>query len=379
MKPSRVASGVDRETLRAAYDARVAREARADFLLREAESRMFDRLAYVKLDPVDLIVDVGCGRGDAAVLLGGRFSAAHLVGVDLALAGLKAAAEAGRDARRKFAIGQGWRRRLARFGFAMRNARGTAHEPGTGNDHEGQVADAAGARDAAWICGDAHALPIAGGKVDLLWSNLVAHWFDDPPAAAAEWRRVLRPGGLLMFSFYGVDTLREAVAADRAVGPPSYPDLHDWGDALVAAGFADPVMDVERLTLTYEDADALARDAAAIRAGFGGPVAATLPRAGSVSIELVFGHAWRPLADPRGDGTKPVRIVRREEIGDLPEADPIGANRYGSPPEAGAIGGSRSGSSPEADAIGGNPSGPSSGDAPTAGGARRRRDSPFDP
>ena len=86
-EPSRVASGVDRETLRAAYDARVAREARADFLLREAESRMFDRLAYVKLDPVDLIVDVGCGRGDVAVLLGGRFSAAHLVGVDLALAG----------------------------------------------------------------------------------------------------------------------------------------------------------------------------------------------------------------------------------------------------------------------------------------------------
>jgi malonyl-CoA O-methyltransferase len=330
MKPSRVASGVDRQTLRAAYDARVARDARADFLLREAESRMFDRLAYVKLDPVDLIVDVGCGRGDAAVLLGGRFPGARLVGLDLALGGLKAAAaaarEAGSEAGRKSTLGQGWRRRLARWGFAI------GGEDSTGAQHAGGLAGAARGPEPAWVCGDAHALPIAGGKVDLLWSNLVAHWFDDPPAAAAEWRRVLRPGGLLMFSFYGVDTLREAAAADRAPLPPAYPDLHDWGDALVAAGFADPVMDVERLTLTYEDADALARDAAAVRAGFGAAAAATLPPGGRVSIELVYGHAWRPLAANRDDDAKPVRIVRREEIGQGDFAGPgVGRRRRDSP------------------------------------------------
>ena len=86
-----------------------------------------------------------------------------------------------------------------------------------------------------------------------------------PLAAVAEWHRVIRPEGLLMFSAFGVDTLKEVrprEAARRATGP-TYQDMHDWGDALSAAGFADPVMDVERLTLTYEDAEKFWRDARA--------------------------------------------------------------------------------------------------------------------
>ena len=94
MKPGLAAGGPDRRAVGAAYDARVDRNARADFLLREVELRMFDRLGYIKLDPVTVALDVGCGLGDAAELLGGRFDGVHYIGLDLSLAGLKEAAEA---------------------------------------------------------------------------------------------------------------------------------------------------------------------------------------------------------------------------------------------------------------------------------------------
>ena len=64
---------------------------------------------------------------------------------------------------------------------------------------------------------DAHALPIASNAIDMVWSNLAAHWFDDPLAAVAEWHRVIRPDGLLMFSAFGVDTLKEV--RPTPVGP----------------------------------------------------------------------------------------------------------------------------------------------------------------
>lgn len=310
MKSSPAASGVDRDRLRGQFDARVAREARADFLLREAESRMLDRLDYVRLDPVVRILDVGCGLGDAAAALSARFADSTFFGMDLSLATLRAAATAHAPSRPRW-----WRPASRRSGGP------------------------------AWVCGDSHRIPFADGSIDLLWSNLVAHWFDDPPAVAQEWRRVLRPGGLLMFSFFGVDTLREVGSAPpsggsgEGMGVPAYPDLHDWGDVLVRAGFADPVMDVERLTLTYADEVALARDAEAIRAGVGGPAPTVLPPAGQVSVELVFGHAWRPaeatrrsadLADLRDVANaeadpaavvdahpepepRPIRIVRRRD------------------------------------------------------------------
>jgi malonyl-CoA O-methyltransferase len=155
-------------------------------------------------------------------------------------------------------------------------------------------------------------LPLATGSVDLVWSNLAFHWFDDVPAAIAEWYRVLRPGGLLTFSALGVDTLAELRAAGLAM--PALPDLHDIGDALVGAGFAEPVMDAERLTVTWgeparllADLRALGGDArrdrprglvtprrrdralAALAARLRGPDPAEPMAAG---FELVYGHAW---------------------------------------------------------------------------------------
>lgn len=96
------------------------------------------------------------------------------------------------------------------------------------------------------------------GRAGLLWANLVSHHADDVPGLLARWHRALQPQGLLLFSTFGPDTVRELTALYRRMGwgAPTWPqaDMHDLGDALVQAGFADPVMDMEHLTLTWPDA-----------------------------------------------------------------------------------------------------------------------------
>jgi len=94
------------------------------------------------------------------------------------------------------------------------------------------------------------------GAMQLVWANMLAHQVADPAALLAGWRRALAADGFVMFSCLGPDTLRELRALYAAEGwpPPAqeFTDMHDWGDQLAAAGFAEPVMDMERLTLTYE-------------------------------------------------------------------------------------------------------------------------------
>ncbi|MFT4194555.1 class I SAM-dependent methyltransferase [Ottowia sp.] len=94
------------------------------------------------------------------------------------------------------------------------------------------------------------------GAMQLVWANMLAHQVADPQALLADWHRALAPDGFVMFSCLGPDTLRELRALYAAEGwpPPAqaFTDMHDWGDQLVAAGFAEPVMDMEHLTLTYD-------------------------------------------------------------------------------------------------------------------------------
>ncbi|MGE0315459.1 MAG: methyltransferase domain-containing protein [Lautropia sp.] len=283
----------DRARLRAGFDARTDPQARADFLLAEIESRMFERLEPVRLAPA-CILELGCGLGRGLPTLLARFPGARCVAADFSFESLRAAR------RREAALldaGSGLRRWLARIGAAA-DPRPRPAAP-------------------QWLCCDAQALPLAEASVDLVWSNLVAHWFDDPLAAVGEWYRVVRPRGLVMFSAFGVDTLREVPDSD----PPSRPvfqDMHDWGDALSAAGFADPVMETERLTLTFGDAAALARDLDGLLAGLqprsaAPPAGASAPAeagdfARAVTIEVVYGHAWCPEAKRRDDGFEPLRF-----------------------------------------------------------------------
>jgi len=102
------------------------------------------------------------------------------------------------------------------------------------------------------VCADAARLPLADASVDLVFSNLMLQWTGDPAAVFTEARRVLKPDGLLLFSSFGPDTLRELrmawAEADERVHVNRFIDMHDLGDALLRCGFVNPVMDVDRHT-----------------------------------------------------------------------------------------------------------------------------------
>lgn len=121
------------------------------------------------------------------------------------------------------------------------------------------------------VCGDAHTLPIADGSMDLLFSNLCLQWCENLREVFSEFRRVLKPDGWLLFSSFGPDTLTELrqswAAVDNAPHVNVFLDMHDIGDAMLAAGFKNPVLDVEHYTLTYRDAQSLMRELKAIGAG----------------------------------------------------------------------------------------------------------------
>ena len=181
------------------------------------------------------------------------------------------------------------------------------------------------------LCGDIEQLPLAIASVDMVWSNLALQWVNDPDKAFCEFNRVLAPGGLLMFSTFGPDTLKELRSAfasvDRHTHVSRFIDLHDVGDILVKRGFADPVMDMEPFTLTYSDVRALMRDLKAIGAhnvtqsrpqGLTGKsrLAAveqayeTLRRDGKLpaTFEVVYGHAWKPLPRVTTSGKRVIDI-----------------------------------------------------------------------
>jgi malonyl-CoA O-methyltransferase len=182
----------------------------------------------------------------------------------------------------------------------------------------------AAARQRSWlrpfarVCADAERLPLKDGSVDLIVSNLMLHWCN-PEAAFAEFRRVLAPHGLLSFSAFGPDTLRELRAAwaqvDGASHVHRFIDMHDLGDALVRGGFASPVLDVEQFTLRYLDVRNIAADLKATgahNATLGRARGLTSPRKFAAmqsayesfrqdgrlpaSYEVVFAHAWVPAA-----------------------------------------------------------------------------------
>ncbi|MBI4293365.1 MAG: methyltransferase domain-containing protein [Betaproteobacteria bacterium] len=197
----------------------------ASVLAREVERRMAERLDYIKHEP-QRVLDAGQGVGDGLRVLRRRYPKAMLLGVDSALA-LARRAES-----RQTVLA-----RAMAFAFAPR-------------PHH--------------LCADMVQLPLANTSVGMVWSNLALAWVEEPLAVLREIHRVLEMGGLIMFSTYGPDTLKELkrAFAEADAKPHIHPfiDMHDLGDMLLAAGFADPVMDMEYITLTYAGVDALARD-----------------------------------------------------------------------------------------------------------------------
>ena len=292
---------LDRDAVRRQFDRRARTIGDADFLLREVEHRMLERLEPVRLAP-SMLVDVGCGIGQGISALMQRYAGARALGIDSSPAMLGAASQLRRRT-------ESVSRRLQRL----------------------LSIGAPGAQDPLWCAADAARLPLARSSADLLWSNLAWHWLADPVAVAAEWYRVLRPQGLLMFSALGVDSLKEL----RGLGAmlPEFPDLHDIGDLLGQTGFADPVLDTERLNVTWRDPARLLADlhrlgGNALRGRCRG-LATPRQRDGwlrtvdglrgadgqiSISFEIVFAHAWCPPQKRLPDGATAVRWVPKTHL-----------------------------------------------------------------
>jgi malonyl-CoA O-methyltransferase len=244
--------------------------AEASRLEAEIGVRMLERLDYLKIAP-RRILDAGSGPSREARELRSRYPRSELVAVDFSV-GMLSAERAG-------LLGRLLKRKSRHL-----------------------------------LCGDVTRLPLALGTIDLVWSNMTLHWVRDPLAAFKEFSRVLAPGGLLMFSALGPDTLKELRVAAGATRVHEFIDMHDLGDMLVAAGFSAPVMDMEVLTFTYRDADALLAD---LRAGGQTNARADRPRGLSGkgflkklratagkrgTFEVVYGHAWKGVPRKLADG-----------------------------------------------------------------------------
>jgi len=177
------------------------------------------------------------------------------------------------------------------------------------------------------LAADLERLPLAAGSIDLVWSNMALHWVGDPLAVFREFARVVTPDGLVMFSTLGPDTLKELRAAAGDARVHVFPDMHDLGDMLVAAGLTNPVMEMEIITVDYPRGSGLLDDLRAsgqtnARAdrprglagrAFGERLRAALDRSPRITYEVVYGHAWKPARKDRASdpAIKTVRVFKR--------------------------------------------------------------------
>jgi len=256
----------------------------------EIRTRLLERLDVVRLTPA-VVVDLGAGTGHSSRALKDRYRQAQVIAVDISDGMLQQAARQ-----------QRWLRRFHR------------------------------------LAGDAHALPLQDACADLLFSNLMLQWSTDPDLVLSETRRVLKPNSLLTFTTLGPDSLRELRSAwsgiDAHVHVHRFIDMHDLGDALLRAGFAEPVMDTERLTITYAGLDSLLKElrgSGSINLALGRPRGLSGADAGKrfkeacarqvrddvwpLTLEVVYGHAWSaPPKSPRraaGEARIPIAQIGR--------------------------------------------------------------------
>ena len=210
------AFALDARRVRAAFERASCGYDAASLLQTRVRAELLQRLQFFKLQPT-VVLDLGAGTGAAASALVAAYPRARVIALDSSPGMLRAAAKKSRLFRR----------------FARVRA-------------------------------DAERLPLATASVDLVFSNLLLHWLSDLKPALAEVRRVLKSGGLFACSTLGPDTLKELRAAWAQADDYShihrFLDLHDVGDALVRAGFAEPVLDSERVASSYPDVNALLRD-----------------------------------------------------------------------------------------------------------------------
>lgn len=264
---------IDRSKARLSFEKAAVSYDEAAVIQREIGNRLLERLEYIRFEP-RRILDVGSGTGTCSYHLSDIYKKSEVLALDFSTSMLQ-------QAKQK----RSWTQRLSsRFKY---------------------------------ITGDANSLPLTENSVDMIFSNLALQWCPDLQQVFSEFRRVLKPDGMLLFSTFGPDTLKELrecwMKVDNYTHVNQFIDLHVVGDALIKSGFSDPVMDMEMITVTYPDVKSIMRDLKQIGAhnvnrerakGLTGKQRLqalinayevyrnnqVLP----VSHEVIYGHAWIP-------------------------------------------------------------------------------------
>ncbi|MBD3670316.1 MAG: malonyl-ACP O-methyltransferase BioC [Gammaproteobacteria bacterium] len=264
---------IDKQQVKQAFDGSAARYDEVAVLQRQVGDRLLDRLRDIRFEP-ERILDIGCGTGENSKGLLKFYPSARVITADLSTGMLEQARLKGSRLHR-------WRGRQT------------------------------------FLAADMEALPLADASVDMVFSNLTVQWCQDLERVFRECRRVLKPGGMLMFTTLGPDTLNELrqswQQADGFVHVNAFMDMHDIGDAMVRSQLAEPVMDVEYFRLTYQEVGGLMRDLKVLGAhninsgrahGLTGKGRFMRMREAyegfrsdgvlPATYEVVYGHAWAP-------------------------------------------------------------------------------------
>ncbi|QAA95165.1 methyltransferase domain-containing protein [Pollutimonas thiosulfatoxidans] len=275
----------------------------AQFLYGEIAQRMLQRLSYIRIAPTT-VLDAGCGAGHALEPLRARYPEISYTGLDNCPTLLEVARE----------------RYVAKPGF-WQKLRNKPTPP------------------VEFIHADLAESGISPESLDLVWSNMALHWHPEPHNALGEWRRILKPGALAMFSCLGPGSLAELRSAVEQAGlqtaTPQFVDMHDFGDLLIERGFADPVMDQEIITLTYRTAEKLLEDMRILggnpsldrKPGLSGrqwrqrlmdALDAQRHKDGTIhlTLEVAYGHAWRSASRRAASGETRISVKSIGRAGD---------------------------------------------------------------
>lgn len=282
---------LDKSLVRASFDKAAPHYEKVAVLQREVGQRMMQRLELIKITP-DQVLDIGSGTGVQSNLLAENFQHAQITSMDLSI-------------------------------NMLHQGKKKARQP---HEHT---------RTIKHVCGDAERLPFANESIDFIFSNLTLQWCNNLDYTFFEFQRVLKPGGLLLFSTLGPDTLHELRASWQSVDDHShvnaFMDMHDIGDGLMRFFFADPVMDVENITLTYQDTYKLMKDLKTLGAHnvTAGRPAGLMTKSRLLkmqaayeqyrnngvlpaSYEVIYGHAWK--ADENDTAIKKIPRRRQEVV-----------------------------------------------------------------
>jgi malonyl-CoA O-methyltransferase len=319
---------IDARASRRAFNRAAHAYGSAAVLAREIGLRQLERLSLIRAQP-QRILDLGCGPGTHTAALSDRYPDALLVALD-----------ASREMLLQIEGTQYTPARRGRFGEAFGQA---LEQVNRWFNAAAQREPRREPRRIAPVQADFERLPFGPGSFDFIWSNFALAHALDLPHALRELAMAVRTGGLVMLTVLGPDTLTELRRALNQLGLPDtthpFTDMHDVGDMLIAAGFVDPVVDSERLTLEYTTPGRLwgdLRALGAVTAHIGRQRGLTTPRrlrqiedalraprdaTASVgfpssnapmrlSVEIVYAHAWKGLPKTTEDGRAIVRLHR---------------------------------------------------------------------